>query len=159
MKILLTTLLLSGFMCFAKAQAPTALALVNTLKCTQPNCANNAFAADNYVRVMPDSVKDNLVYYIYKPQKAAANDVNSIIVDAKKYNSTYITNVSSNYEDLVKGFNDLGYESMGAYEDLELEGKMVDIWKLAPADDYTLLVTIIFYKKEGIYLFSIVSGS
>ncbi|UPT68002.1 MAG: hypothetical protein M0D57_04895 [Sphingobacteriales bacterium JAD_PAG50586_3] len=159
MKILLTTLLLSGFMCFTKAQAPTAAALLKTLKCTQADCANNAFAADNYVRVMPDSVKDDLVYYIYKPAKAAAKDLNSIIVDAKKYNSTYITSVNNNYEDLVKGFKDLGYESMGEYEDLELEGKVVDIWKLAPANDYTLLVTIIFYKEEGVYLFSIVSGS
>lgn len=159
MRILLTTILLSGFMCFAKAQAPTAQALVNMFRCTQPDCANKALAADNYVRVMPDSVKDGLVYYIYKPEKDAGNKLNSIIVDAKKYNSTYITNVKSNYEDLVTGFQDLGYESAGMYEDLELEGKMVDIWKWAPADDYTILVTILFYKEEGKYVFSIVSGS
>lgn len=146
-------------MCFAKAQAPTAQALVNMFRCTQPDCANKALAADNYVRVMPDSVKDGLVYYIYKPEKDAGNKLNSIIVDAKKYNSTYITNVKSNYEDLVTGFQDLGYESAGMYEDLELEGKMVDIWKWAPADDYTILVTILFYKEEGKYVFSIVSGS
>ena len=155
MRILLTTLLLLSFICFVKAQAPTAQALVNAFRCKSEDCVNKALAASGYLRTKPDSIGKYGSFYIYKPTKPVIGEQNILTVTDKRYYIHYVTKAKSNFEGLMKEFKAIGFVEDYANMDIDVDGRKADIWQLSIPGDYTILVGLIYYKKEGNYEISI----
>jgi hypothetical protein len=151
MRILLTTLLLFCFIGFAKAQTPTAQSLVNAYRCKSEDCVNQARATCGYTRIKPDSSDKYWSYYVYKPTKPVSVEMNRLTVMKDYFYIHYVTKAKSNSEALMKAFKALGFGEDYANMDTDIDGRKADFWQLSIPGDYTILATLIYYKKEGNY--------
>ncbi len=153
MKLLLTILLLSSFICFTKAQLPPpAQVLVNAYRCRSEACVDKALNAVNYVRSKPDKVDKYRTIFIYKP-KVGGEDV--IYVNSDNYFVQYTTSRKVSSDTLVKDFKDLGFEQESFRSNINLKEQMADILGFLMPGDYTIFLGVISYKKMGEYSFSL----
>lgn len=154
MKLLLSSLLAVCFI-WVKAQAPTAQALVNTYRSKNETSANRTLAECNYIRTAKDSVNGSSTFFVYTPSKPKPNENNSIVVFSKYYYLTYYTKLSLNFDSLKKEIGSLGFQEQNFSANINIDGRIADLWQFIIPGDYTICITAVNYKNEGLFQISV----